>query len=626
MRKHSRSRVIWPILLFTAIAFAMRLWRLEFQSLWWDEGVSIYLAGAGIPALTFAKDFAVDLHPPGYHLLLGFWRSLVGPSVFTMRFLSVVAGVLTVPLVARLGASIARADARGRVGVLAALLATVSPIAVYYGQETRMYPFLPLLGALSLYVTFRVVRQPTRRSWLLWFAANLVSWYVYYYFVFWTLALALGLLIWALQTPSARMARLRSWLVAQTGLVVGFLPWLFLLAPFLSSASSVPVATEVHLTPMAFVEEIAQDFTLGFAAPPDATVLLAGWALLAVLGAIVTLRRDRTLLGLLLLTGLLPIAGAGAILVVRPFFYPRFILFVLVPLWLLVSLALGEARRNWLPAILVLPLVAGSLWTYNLERLTPRIGYSSNDYQTVFATLAEEARPGDLVLCDYPWQAGYVDAYLSQLGVRPVYLPVTTASNVSTIASPNQPIWVFSYDPTGHFAETSAEQALTASLPVRVADRSGDSQVTLFAKTSPLPDAPSPGARATFAGGISLAHATLSATTLAPGDTISILLDWRASAAQTTGYHVFVHLLGPDGKVAAQKDSPPLDGRFPTSSWPAGSEYVDRYALALPASAGPGIYQVEVGMYRPDDGVRLRALSGSDHDNRILLGSVKVGR
>ncbi|HEX5416604.1 MAG TPA: glycosyltransferase family 39 protein, partial [Chloroflexota bacterium] len=187
--KPPRAAALALVLVVTAAAFALRLWRLEFQSLWWDEGVSIYLAGAGVPALTFAKDFAVDLHPPGYHLLLALWRALFGPTVFSMRLLSVMAGTLTIPLVARLGLLFARADARVRVGLLAATLAAVSPIAVFYSQESRMYPFLPFLGALSLYLTLRVIRRPTGGNWLLWTVANLLSWYTYYYFGFWTLAL-----------------------------------------------------------------------------------------------------------------------------------------------------------------------------------------------------------------------------------------------------------------------------------------------------------------------------------------------------------------------------------------------------------------------------------------------------
>src|SRR5579885_2961351 len=129
------------VLLVTASGLALRLWHLTFLSLWWDEGVSIYLAGAGISAMTVAKDFTVDLHPPAYHLALAGWRALLGPSVFSDRLLSTFAGVLTIPLCYQFVRRLAdRAS-----GIIAAVLAAASPIAVYYSQETRMYAFLPFL-------------------------------------------------------------------------------------------------------------------------------------------------------------------------------------------------------------------------------------------------------------------------------------------------------------------------------------------------------------------------------------------------------------------------------------------------------------------------------------------------
>jgi|GEM_PF-2366945 len=625
-RKPIGAALSLVLALITLVAFVMRVWRIDFQSLWWDEGVSIYLAGTGVPALTYAKDFTIDLHPPLYHLTLALWRLLFGPTVFSMRMLSAFAGVLTIPLVARVATSIARDDARKRVGILAALVASVSPIAVYYSQESRMYPFLPLLGALSLFATIRVIRRGRGSDWVFWGAANLISWYLYYYFAFWSLALSFGLFAWCVGKPGERATRIRRWLIAQVVLLLGYAPWLVLLDRRLGRAATIPIATAVHLTPWSYLSEIVADFTLGFDAPPQSTALIVGWLVLLVLGAVLLARRQPGLFVVVALTGLLPIAGAGGILLFRPFFFPRFVLFVILPIWLLVAIALGEVRRNWLPALLVLPLLAGSLWTWHFERVTPRVASSSDDYLTVFAALAPRASAGDVVLCDYPWQAGYVDAYLGKLDVHPVYLRATSAAELASIATSGARTWVFSYDPTNHFAFDATEKKLIAQLPVRFVDRFGDSQVALYGTPSRSASAPRSAPRATFADGIDLQSARLSASALSPGDTLALTLDWQSYAAPTIGYKVFVHLLGPNGKVVAQHDGPPLSGAYPTNSWSADTELIDRYALTVPAQAPPGDYQVEVGLYSPTTGVRLKAQSGSDHDNRILLGTVKVGR
>ena len=109
----SRSRQISSWVLGAAvalvlIAFAARLWRLQFQSMWWDEGVSVYLTTVGLNSLTLSKDFSVDLHPPGYYLLLSVWRLAFGPSVFSMRLFSVFGGVITVPITFALARRVAR--------------------------------------------------------------------------------------------------------------------------------------------------------------------------------------------------------------------------------------------------------------------------------------------------------------------------------------------------------------------------------------------------------------------------------------------------------------------------------------------------------------------------------------
>lgn len=54
--------------LLVLIAFALRIYRIETQSLWWDEGISLDLATSCISSIL--SDRASDVHPPLYFLLL----------------------------------------------------------------------------------------------------------------------------------------------------------------------------------------------------------------------------------------------------------------------------------------------------------------------------------------------------------------------------------------------------------------------------------------------------------------------------------------------------------------------------------------------------------------------------
>ena len=112
------TRYRWPTLLPLVIlwlAFGLRLYRLDFQSIWWDEGHSIFVAGqpiAQIPTLP-----AMDVHPPAYFILLHGWLAVAGRSEFALRYLSVIFSLLTVALLWRFAVHIRIAVVPTQVGV-----------------------------------------------------------------------------------------------------------------------------------------------------------------------------------------------------------------------------------------------------------------------------------------------------------------------------------------------------------------------------------------------------------------------------------------------------------------------------------------------------------------------------
>lgn len=508
-------------------------------------------------------------------------------------------------------------------GLIAALLAAISPIAVYYSQEARMYPLLPTIGLISLILTTRLLAAGRQRDWILWVVINAAGLYVYYYLGLLTAAEALVLLGFALQRH-----QLRRWILAQVVTLALYLPWASEMLRLRSgSALALPPATTVHLTPASFLAEIWQDFTVGFTAPPHAQLLLAAFGIAALAGAIALGRRNPALLALLLLSIIIPLAGAGAVLLVRPFFYPRFVLFALVPLWALAAIGLASYRRLWpIATIFVLLILAGNGWTWYQERTTPRTGYAPDDYRTVFPTLAAHLRTGDVVLTSYPWQAGYVQAYLWREDPRTAFItgPVDSTT-LARLIGPSGRAWLYSYSPDHRFEGNKLEQALAAREPTLVVDQYGDTRVRLFAPSGSPAPAASP-LSATFGNEIGLISSQVQVPEPArPGSSLRITLRWRALTKPKASYKIFVHLLDPSGKVAAQHDGPPLGGAFPTDQWRAGEVLVDRYTLTIPDNAAPGQYQIELGIYRPTDGKRLTVGPMPEKDNRVIIGALTVG-
>ena len=138
------------LILLLLTAFALRLYRLDHQEIWGDEAHSAHVAS--LPLLSTVSP-RTETNPPLYHFLLYSWVRLTGSSVFALRFLSLVLGVLTVPLVYGL----ARLAFGELVGLLAALLCAISPFQVYYSQEARMYALATLFTTLSMFLLAKIV-------------------------------------------------------------------------------------------------------------------------------------------------------------------------------------------------------------------------------------------------------------------------------------------------------------------------------------------------------------------------------------------------------------------------------------------------------------------------------------
>jgi 4-amino-4-deoxy-L-arabinose transferase-like glycosyltransferase len=218
-----RSLLLAGILL----GFALRLFHLGAESLWYDETVSVHLARQS--ALTMLAHTAGDIHPPGYYLLLHAWQQIASPTLaYGLEFLyawpSLVAGVLLLALTYVLGRRLFNA----RTGLVALWLAAFNPFQLWYSQEVRMYTVGAALALLTLWAALRVLDRSRPRVWLVVYAVSAAAGlYTLYYFAFWLVAVntVMFALLWR-AGGRRRAARLGAWLAAQIGALALFAPWL----------------------------------------------------------------------------------------------------------------------------------------------------------------------------------------------------------------------------------------------------------------------------------------------------------------------------------------------------------------------------------------------------------------
>jgi hypothetical protein len=107
---------------------------------------------------------------------------------------------------------------------------------------------------------------------------------------------------------------------------------------------------------------------------------------------------------------------------------------------------------------------------------------------------------------------------------------------------------------------------------------------------------------------------------------LTVTLYWHALAPMNVSYKTFVHVVGPNQQIMAQRDSEPGNGTFPTTGWLEGEYLVDAYRLDLQADMPPGDYVIYVGLYNPDTTVRLTIFGddGKSLGDRWPLGQLTL--
>lgn len=137
------------------LATVLRFYRLNYQSLWYDELYTMNEADPSLSWKTFFDFYLKDEHPPMFFAMERIMFTLFGYEDNVARILPAIAGVLNIYAIYLLG----KEFLSKKLGLLAALLLTVNSYAIYFSQEARAYTFFSLFATLSLLFFLRVLKQ-----------------------------------------------------------------------------------------------------------------------------------------------------------------------------------------------------------------------------------------------------------------------------------------------------------------------------------------------------------------------------------------------------------------------------------------------------------------------------------
>jgi 4-amino-4-deoxy-L-arabinose transferase-like glycosyltransferase len=639
------------------VATFLRFYRLDAQSFWNDEGNSARIAERSIDLIV--EGAAGDIHPPGYYLLLHFWRAVFGQSEFALRSLSVVAGLALVGCTYLLGRRLFD-EATGLIG---AFLAALSPFGVYFAQEARMYALLGALSALSTLLVVRVLestgssRTPRFRAlacFIAYAAASAAGLYTHYAFVFVLVAHNVLFAVWWLiecLRPQPRWRPLAGWAGAQAAVLVLYSPWL---SRALDAAGWSSAGGGYQLGPALL--DVFRVLTVGITLPlSEARMVLVLVGVLILLGLVPGAARNRAHeqaglspwlgIGAPLITLLVPLALFFGLDLYKPAWL-KFLVAILPPFHVLVAhgvdrlgdlvsrtvRAKSHVLRFTLYAVILLVLTA---LTYpSLRNLYFNPAYFRDDYRQLAVDIQARRRPGDAVILNAPNQWEVFTYYTPDEDVYPApYHP--SAGRVEEFLTPileeHERLFVLYWgdaeaDPRKRLESWLAEHAYKAG------DRwYGDVRLATYGVPS-LPQQLSESLEVRFGApvdedGVILlrGYALAQRGPFGPGDVVPVSLFWEAEGSVEEPYKVTLQLLDDGGNLVAQIDTVPRDGLAPTTSWQEGQRLVDRYGLHLPRDLPAGRYSMIVAVYHAVSGERLRTTVDSEEvGDHVVLSEVTV--
>ena len=636
-----------PILL---AAWWLRLWHLGVQALWWDESYSWALAKMGL--VEMARSTADDIHPPLHYALLHLWLPFGGESEFGMRFLSVAFSMAGVALLANFGRRLGRLASPGTTGtplaIIVAALASVAPLWVYYAQENRMYTlqtFTTLMASLFLFRMLQSLAQKGPASipgrwWLSYVFWAALSLWADYFPVFLLVAHSIFVFAWLAfarppqsgpSTSSGRAGFLRRWLLAQVAIALLYLPWAPIATQQILGYGEGNVAPAILLPFGPLIVHLWRAFTLGTwiprlldtapTLPPNVeTPLLVALLALLLLGVGAMawrgyFRGERALASWFpLAIAFLPVLVFLGILIIRPFFHPRYMLIATPGILLafgqgllaLPKVRVGRAQHAApLPTALCLALLLGSSGV-SLWSLQTNPAFFREDVRPMIRFIDGMRRDGDLIL----WEGNY--PFIRYYGVfeRPDSVsayPVdwtTFPQRLQDLAADKQRVfwvnWLFTgvdpWEMVPFLLEREGSQAgeLTLSpFRVRWYDLPAERDLGL-GELRPLPVqfGELVALEAVAVGGIERS------SQLPSGEVGWAMLRWRALQRAPQDLKFSLKLIDPEGHVLTQEDRFLINARPKTARFFQAGDLIYSFATPrVPPGTPPGTYQLELSVY-----------------------------
>lgn len=240
----SDNRISLILISIICAGLGLRLWELDYQSLWLDELHTMKVADPDISwstLLGYLKN--TDQHPPSHFILLRYCFAIFGHNSMVLRMASVIAGTFSIWAMYVLGKELWNKN----LGLLAALLTAINHYLIFYSQEGRNYIFFFLISIYSFLYFLRLLRNLSLKNSLIYAFINILMLYTHYFGMFILVAqFLLGVIFFFNEESNKKVLFVKRFTVSSVLIIGLYLFWV----PYILYISSIGSfwIPEPHLT------------------------------------------------------------------------------------------------------------------------------------------------------------------------------------------------------------------------------------------------------------------------------------------------------------------------------------------------------------------------------------------
>jgi len=386
--------------IIVTISIGLRLYHLNYQSLWIDEIASM---NGSEPDLSIQAIIAYCKgdQPPAFFLLLHGWLKMTVFNDYAARLLPTIIGVAGVIAMFFLGREVRNT----KVGLIASFLTSINYISIYFSQDVRFYTLVILASALSYLFFIRAVKTVAIINFIFYTLSTVVLLYTHYYGL--VVFASQGILFCLLLVHYHLNKKFILLSIASALIItIGIIPWI----PVFFADSQIKtfwIPSEPFYFPIKYFYVYFKDYV--------SCVIFAALLVFYLFTTFINVKKrkefnkvDFILIGSVFFSFLIPIAYS---IIQTPMLQERYTLIVLPAIIVMISLGLDLLKELFQRVILITVCCTSLITLVYIQKYYTKP--QKEDWRGITKIVIKNIEPGERILSRHSWYCNY---YFKSLG------------------------------------------------------------------------------------------------------------------------------------------------------------------------------------------------------------------